>query len=342
VLLFFTSFNINLPNRSDDPIFPARLHVDPPLTGDPNIDDLRNYWSNDEKHGGVLGCVEYAWLCKTASNESCFDPWDSNHIPNDIDDITYATGISLMHSGFWSGLPTRTSKELDATRKIIDISISLPLAAEQWKVEAKRMFEMFIIRTKLEVLELARGTRASMSNFTNRMPQQYKSICGKVKFQSVGYRNLSLVGMLVATLGPPVFVIPIRKKPAFYWVLYVVWGFATLFVKEKSVFHGVWMAMTAVGGAIGSGVATLGVLIQEHLSNEYAKLKNFSRKVPELIWTCIKGLGNGLWYTLKLLNGFLGGVLTGHREGRRTWNEFVERFRSETRRRQEAISMSYE
>ena len=112
VLLFVTSFNIQLPVRSDDPIFPARDQVISNPTGDPDIDNMNSYWTNNEKHGAVLGCVEYIELCKTASNDSCFDPWEISQLPAVVDEETYATALALFQSGFWPTIKTRPKQSV--------------------------------------------------------------------------------------------------------------------------------------------------------------------------------------------------------------------------------------
>jgi hypothetical protein len=221
VLLFITSFNVQHHNRSDDPIFPARKQINSPPSGNPDLDDLKNYWTNNETHSSVLGCVEYALLCRNESRSSCYDPWTSSPpIPN-MSDAEYITFMGLLHSGFWSTIQSRTSKELDATRKIVDVSISMPLDPHQWKVEARRIFEMQMVRARWEVLEVARGTRSSMAGFVNFLDR--KRVCQMIKFQSTGYKNLSLFGVLLSTILPPLLAVPVRKKrPLILWPLYLL------------------------------------------------------------------------------------------------------------------------
>ena len=249
VLLFVTSFNIRHPTRSDDPIFPARKHITADPTGNPDLDDLLNYWTNDEPHGAVLGCVEFAELCRTASSESCFDPWEYKNV-GFLDEETYPPGIGLLHSGFWSTIKTRTSKELNATRMIVDSTISMPLAEDQWKLEAQRLFEMSMIRAKLEVLELARGTRAGMEGFTNQMGHSRRGICQKIKFRSTGYKNISLFGILLALLLPPVLAFSVKGKPVFYLPIYGILILANLPVKERPLIHWPWHMIKTLSNLI--------------------------------------------------------------------------------------------
>jgi hypothetical protein len=213
-------------DRSDDPIFPARNHSTAEPTGNPDLDDLLNYWSNGEPHSSVLGCVEYALLCQNDSLTSCYDPWVNSPSlpePEDVSDEEYGTFFGLMHSSFWSTIKTRTSNELDATGKIIDVHTSMPLKPGHWKLEAKRIFETQMIRARWEVLELARGTRASIDGFENYFPENRKDLCQKIKFQSSGYKNLSLFGLLLAAFLPPLLAVPLQKeKPLLLWPVYLL------------------------------------------------------------------------------------------------------------------------
>jgi hypothetical protein len=242
VLLFVTSFNIQHPVRSDDPIFPFRTPITPDTSVNPDIDQLMTYWTNKEKHGAVLGCVEYAEICEDASNVSCFDPWANLAMAPPSDEM-YALGLGLLYSGNWMGLNTRTSKELDATRKIVDISISMPLAQEQWKIEAQRIFEISMIRARLEVLELARGTRSTRPSFIDVLPDVRRAVCQIVKFQSVGYKNLSVAGLLFAFLTPPILAIRIKKMPLFYWPIHGILKLAKLRVRDKPLIQWLWIGV---------------------------------------------------------------------------------------------------
>lgn len=324
MLLFVTSFNIELPNRSDDPIFPARKHITPNPTDDPDKDDMQDYWTNDERHGAVLGCVEYAAICKTASNESCFDPWMDKRPISTLDDETYATGMGLEYSGFWHTIKTRTSKELDATRKIVDRYISMPLAQDQWKLEAHRLFETSMIRAKLEVLELARGTRASMQNFTNRMEGDRRSVCQKIKFQSTGYKNLSVVGLVFAFVAPPALAFRIKTKPVFYWPVYGIWYLGKFPIRGVPTINWPW-----------TGIKKLGTL----MSKAAPPTRKLCSKAISLAWMSLKTPFWGLWEVFRALYGFIDGFIGGVIGGARRDLEFVDQIRSTAGQRQDSISM---
>jgi hypothetical protein len=54
----------------------------------------------------------------------------------------------------------------------------------------------------MEILAVARGDRSNFPGYTDILPHEYRSVCGKVKFQAKGYVNLSLVGIMCAIFLP--------------------------------------------------------------------------------------------------------------------------------------------
>lgn len=126
--------------RSDDPIFPA-------------LDLAKNNesYQNSLSHATVLGCADTAeirhpdtgqiWILrnftwwKTASPE-----WRATPMKN----VFYLMASALDHSNTWSAIKY-SANLLDAERKIATTSgTSLPLAREQWKVEARRFFDALL------------------------------------------------------------------------------------------------------------------------------------------------------------------------------------------------------
>jgi len=99
----------------------------------------------------------------------------------------------------------------------------LPLEKEQWKLEVRRLFDMSIIRAQMEIVNLTRETFASEPDFVNRMPEVLRGVCSKIKFQATGYKNLSFVGVLSATLGPLLIGPSIKQKPPLFWIVVGIW-----------------------------------------------------------------------------------------------------------------------
>jgi hypothetical protein len=219
VLLFVAPFDVKYPTRSDDPIFPARKLVRGDASLSPGLQEFQTYWTNDELHAGVLGCVESAEIC-TPSMDRCGDPWLDTSLAY-ISDEMAATYVGMLHSGYWNSIQTRTAQVLDATRRIVDARISLPLDKAQWKLEARRLFEMSLVRAKLEVLELARGTRATNPGFLNYLDASMRGACTKIKLQAKGYKNLSFVGLMCALFGPLLLGLRVTEEsePPIVWII---------------------------------------------------------------------------------------------------------------------------
>jgi hypothetical protein len=182
-------------------------------------------WKNNALHASVLGCVELAEIC-TPSLDSCINPFNKTAFPWiswPTYEETFAVWVGIAHSGFGNGFDTRGGQLLDATRRITNNRLSLPLEKEQWKLEVQRLFDMSIIRIQMEVFDIARGTYANEPGFKNFMSEVLNGVCSKFKFQATGYKNLSFVGVLSATLTPLLVGLSIKKKPPLLWIIIGIW-----------------------------------------------------------------------------------------------------------------------
>lgn len=66
--------------------------------------------------------------------------------------------FALKMSDFSSLLTTNHGLLLKATQQIVGRPLSQPLDQEQWGLEVRRPFDMALMRTKMEILAVARGT----------------------------------------------------------------------------------------------------------------------------------------------------------------------------------------
>jgi hypothetical protein len=135
-----------------------------------------------------------------------------------------------MHSGLATTLSTRGGYLLDATRRIVENHMSLPLEKEQWKLEVRRLFDMALLRIKFEMMFVVLGTRSSEEGFVKLLPTTLRGACEKYKFQANGYKNLSFVGMLAAALMPLLlgleFAVSSRRMPLVAWIVVGIWELA--------------------------------------------------------------------------------------------------------------------
>ena len=206
-LFFVQQHGIAYDGYSDDPIFPARLRK-PGRRG-----DWRDTWINNIPRANVLGCVSLAEIC-TPSRDKCIDAWKKFR-PHSPEMVLLRFG--MLSSTFGGYLGAHTGKILDAASRVMDELGSIPLRKDQWKFEVQRLFGMSLIRAKMEVLELAHGTRSKEPGFTNYLAHE-RGICTMVKFRAEGYKNLSLMGVIIATFAPPLIGLPVRRRPPIMWL----------------------------------------------------------------------------------------------------------------------------
>jgi hypothetical protein len=220
--MFMNTFNVQYPNISNDPIFPALTQTLWPRS-------TATCWNNTILPSSVLGCTERAEVCYPDSDH-CFDVWAPNALDKMLSanwtgaEETYLTMLGLSYSNFGDLLSTRHGLLLNATQQIIGNRLSQALDPYQWKLEVRRLFYMGLLRAKLEMLAVVRGLRASNAGYQDILPANRRSICQKVKFQTKGYTNISFVGLLLAILLPLIFGCEIRGHPPVVWVALGVQG----------------------------------------------------------------------------------------------------------------------
>jgi hypothetical protein len=180
------------PEESHDPVFPAHHH---------------NAWGwfNGNFTGGVLACIDQAMICKP-NNGTCTDLWDpsAGYVDGSIVDpaINLLTA-ALMFSTTAISMTFRYSGILDAEAKMQQAE-SLPLAREQWKVEARQLFETSLARMQINARIVARGLDAAESPREGLKPEDmfpFQGICQVYKFRSVGWKNISVGGVILCVVG---------------------------------------------------------------------------------------------------------------------------------------------
>ncbi|KAH0534045.1 hypothetical protein FGG08_007352 [Glutinoglossum americanum] len=176
ILAFLTIFNIEYPYPITDPIFSALTNC----TSDLN----KQCFKNKILHASVLGCTESALLCPPSSrdpkSEECLDVFSYTNITDLLTAIkTWGTGKAaradlgasallaqgLFYSDLANTLATRHGFLLNATGLITGSRTSQPLSTNppQWQLEVKRLFEIGILRAKMEMLAVVRGKRGGLA-----------------------------------------------------------------------------------------------------------------------------------------------------------------------------------
>ena len=223
---------------SFDPIFPAQQVYNGPGY-------LEQIYYNNLPHATVLGCADTAEI-RDPDTGLIWHP-----VTMDWNDLKSRQGIERLNldkvfkenllnpflllgaSMLGSSISTiiLTGPYFDAQKKLIN-GLSIALDREQWKVEARKMFETSLARMQGIVLDVARGRGVDDRSAKNALPEINSSICNMIKFPTLGWKNISLFWMTVLpTLAFFIwlFSIEVEEKLVLVWFyLYVLKPFITL------------------------------------------------------------------------------------------------------------------
>ncbi|KAH9208590.1 hypothetical protein DL95DRAFT_467570 [Leptodontidium sp. 2 PMI_412] len=196
-LIFISSHNILYHERRKDPIFPALQKANfPPTYRGPDL------FYNNSTRAGVLGCTDQYQICITKSGP-CWDNGNITKIFNDDEamksaesqNVTRLLLLALKYSSTCGSVQFRSAEALDAQKKIAHMQ-SLPLANQQWKVEAQSSFRTSLARMQLNVFDVVRGSASNFRGYRDKLPPKHRGLCQMVKIKGSGVKNISFSGLL--------------------------------------------------------------------------------------------------------------------------------------------------
>ena len=107
-----------------------------------------------------------------------------------------------------------------------------PLPREQWKVEARRLFQASLARIQVELVNTVRGAVNTVyaapgySTHEYEISEEYRGMCSMGKFKSVGWRNVSVWGFSgLLFLAASISLASVQTKEEELWlgvVLHIV------------------------------------------------------------------------------------------------------------------------
>jgi hypothetical protein len=169
--------------------------------------------------------------------DNCRDVWD----PNTLEYFFSASWrgaeeaalvmFRLNYSSFGDALSTRHGLLLNATAQIVGNRLSQSLDHGQWQLEVRRLFAMSLLRARMEMLAVVRGTRANYPGYNDILPPAHRGFCRKFMFVAKGYVDLSFVGILLAAILPPLLGllgVEFMEKPTVVWFIVGVSRLAVL------------------------------------------------------------------------------------------------------------------
>lgn len=282
---FVTIFEIVTPGMEyfefrDDPVFPA-IHYQ------------NGVYSNNSTVPGLLGCVNSAFVYDPDLDQ-CWN-WPetvvdivrqlSDPIRNEHDGVVTNADIALVLlssaiSGSFQGIDATTDFHLytlEAQSHCLDLYCD-GLPREQWKVEARQLFEIFLVNMQYRVLDIVRGGDDDSDHgrydlvppsgerlpTLDHIPPNLRGICHMGKFRSVGWRNVSVWGFLgLLSLAGAISLASITTEDEELWLVVgarllnraLQWGMRLLrkiswLSTSKRILHSVstipaWLARTA-------------------------------------------------------------------------------------------------
>lgn len=202
-LFLIGSHNVlHLSPRNHDPIFPTNskriLHSPGQL--------LTTYTDNSSMLH-PLACLESTLICAPDGNhcQPLGADWGSEFTPKTIQGklAVYLTVVALSTSGLSGSIRGRLGSGLIAATKLSQ-AISLPLAPWQWEVECRRLFQTSLASAQIVIRDVARARWRDETGLVNVFdqfePVTRKGLCGMYIFHSTGWKNFTVVGMVVTSV----------------------------------------------------------------------------------------------------------------------------------------------
>ena len=161
-----------------------------------------------------LACLESTVICKPDHThcQTLGTPWDAHSTPKTRAgaQALYLAVVALSSSNMYSSIRARLGFGLVAATKLSQ-AISLPLAEQQGKVEARRLFQTSLAGAQIVLRDTARARWAKEGGLINVFdkikPEDRAGLCDMYLFHAAGWRNLSVVGMIIT--GTTILIIQI-------------------------------------------------------------------------------------------------------------------------------------
>ena len=181
-IMFVLSAHILHQRPSYDPIFPAQ-------------DRNKDGWYNANPQARVLACVDLSEIYSRDEGQH----WESHEedVANYSDDAgTWLMRLAMDDSNTNYAMHWRLGSALLAQQNISHYT-SLPLASNQWELEARQFFATSLARIQYNARGIASGEDHERSGYVDNTPDEAKGrLCGLYKFKTPNHTNISLVGFL--------------------------------------------------------------------------------------------------------------------------------------------------
>jgi hypothetical protein len=173
----------------DDPIFEARFKAEA-IVPDPQADQV--WWiagpTNDSPR--VLACVdEFKWRDRRLSEDWIDLSSPATRIRNAQSDRWRLLPLSLDVSTIWDVVSFRLAAALNASSLTPPNGFFGLIAEDQWKIEARQLFEASLARAQFETRNMALGLYAGFPNYVKS--NMSEEICRETYLvDAPGYTNV--------------------------------------------------------------------------------------------------------------------------------------------------------
>jgi hypothetical protein len=211
-LMFISSHSILYPHLRLDLVFPAQSRAKFPI----GYTGSSKYFHNSTR-ATVLGCVDQFLICKDTSGP-CWANGNITSIPEAPknqsstveENVIKLLLLALDFSSACGSTQFRGVEALDAQSKIAHMQ-SQELDTNQWQIEIEKFFQVSLARIQLNAYDIVRGTAAAFNDYHDILPARYRGICNLVAIQTVGWKNLNVMGLVGTIFGVGLLWIISRK-----------------------------------------------------------------------------------------------------------------------------------
>lgn len=199
-VLFVNNRNVRYAHRVDDPLFLAQHRLEAPVS-DPGAEQV--WWMADPWVGSprVLACVdEFKWRDRRFSEDWTDASSTANISPSIEADRWQLLPLSLAVSTIWDVVGFRLANALNASSQTPPNSFFGVLEPDQWKIEARQLFEASLARAQFETRNMALGLYAGLPNYIRS--NMSREICRETYLvDAPGYTNVFAAPWLMVFLS---------------------------------------------------------------------------------------------------------------------------------------------
>ncbi|RDW56464.1 hypothetical protein BP6252_14147 [Coleophoma cylindrospora] len=188
-ILFVSNKRFRYAKKVDDPLFEARFETEAPV---PNPQDDQVWWTAGPADDSprVLACVdEFKWRDRRSSENWTDASSPAERFPSVQSDRWRLLPLSLDVSTIWDVVSFRLAAALNASSQTPPNSFFGVMTPDQWKIEARQLFEASLARAQFETRNMALGLYAGLPNYvkSNMSPE----ICREAYLVNApGYTNI--------------------------------------------------------------------------------------------------------------------------------------------------------